>query len=112
MDIDQIEKLLIKHEKPIQDGVASLLMVLKYFDVDSTLSDLTALTETSAAGTTLSNLEKAARTFGLEAGSFKGNLEFFDDYDQPVLVHLVSRDTLQYYYAVCFGISGGKYIIA
>lgn len=92
-------------------GAACLLMIVRYYGGDSSITHIREISGTSNTGTTLLGLCQAARYMGLEADgvSFDSTAEL-KDYGKPCILSVIIDKVLQHY-VVCFGFEKGKFII-
>ena len=81
-------------------GPAALLSVLRAQGGDSSLSHVRQLAATTARGTTLADLARAAVMLGFEARGATGTLEALAQTTLPCIAHLVLPDGWQHYVVV------------
>lgn len=83
-------------------GVASLAMLLKYYNSTVSLAYLRNMAKTSSEGTTALGLVRAAEELDFETKAIKADMRLFDikDLPLPFIAHVVKNGELLHYYVV------------
>ncbi|MBU7002300.1 peptide cleavage/export ABC transporter [Pediococcus pentosaceus] len=83
-------------------GLAALNMILKYYGSDYMLAHLRQLAKTTADGTTVLGLVKAAKHLNLNAEAVRADMDALtaSQLPLPVIVHVFKKNKLPHYYVV------------
>lgn len=111
LDRKYIDKSFVTQHDSTDCGAACLLMILRYYGGDSSITHIREISGTSNTGTTLLGLCQAAKTMGFEAEGVKYyNTTELKNYRKPCVLSVIIDKFLQHY-VVCFGFEKGKFII-
>lgn len=92
-------------------GVACLLMMIKYYNGDSSIMHLREISGTSSTGTTLLGLCQAAKTMGFDAfGAVVDSVDELKKLDAPCILSVVKEKVLSHYVTL-FSYKDGNFLI-
>lgn len=81
-------------------GVASLKMIIKYYNGDYPIENLRVLTNTSKSGTSAYDLIEGAKKIGLDSAGYEVKLEDIDSKLLPVIAYTVIDKIYQHYVVI------------
>lgn len=107
----KINESFVHQQDSTDCGPACLLMLIKYYCGESSITHLREISGTSNQGTTLLGLCQAAQTMGFDAfgAAFDGQTEL-KELDTPCILSVI-KDKFYAHYITIFSYHDGKYLI-
>ena len=109
-NLSHIRRTFVRQHHQSWCGLACLASIIRYFGGDTPQEKLQAQSGTTLTGTTLLGLYQAANAAGLKAEGYEADVETLKEINSPAVLHLSFDDGLQHY-VVCYGYSGGGFVI-
>lgn len=88
-------------------GVACLLSIIKFYGGNYSLEKVRELSGTTAQGTTMLGLQRAANDLGLDANGFKAEIEALKEHGEPVILQIKAEYNSDHY-VVCYSYNNDK----
>jgi len=109
--VKELRRVLIRQQDESDCGVACLGTVIQFYGGQVSLERLRELSGTSQQGTTLLGLYQAAEEVGLDAGSYKADIEALQHVKSLCIFHVI-QDGNRQHYVVCIRGEDGEFIVA
>ena len=104
-------KYPIVHQDGFKDcGPACLLMIIRYYKGNVSISKIREMTKTGKSGTSLYNLIECANNIGFSARGFRASIDDMRDVVLPCIAHVII-DGIYKHYIVIYNINFEKQII-
>lgn len=105
----RVKRSLVYQQDQADCGVACLLSVIRYYDGNSSISQLRSISGTDNQGTTLLGLYQAANSNGFDAKGVASDLKNIIELNRPSILHIL-KDNIEHY-VVIYGKVKDQYII-
>lgn len=109
MKLKRLKRSVCLQQDSSDCGAACLLSIITFFGGESSIDTIRELSGTNEQGSTMLGLYDAARVLGLNAVSYKANIEYLKNISAPHIVHITTTKGLLHY-VVIWGFKDGLFL--